>query len=69
MKITRFCVQKLDIDSMGVEGNIRKIYYETWNYIINQNISFDKRVKNPPDNSINSVISYLNTLCYTKVLS
>ena len=54
---------------MGVEGNIRKIYYETWNYIINQNISFDKRVKNPHDNSINSVISYLNTLCYTKVLS
>lgn len=63
----KFCTTVEEI--MGVEGNIRRIYYETWNYIINQNISFDKRVKNPPDNSINSVISYLNTLCYTKVLS
>jgi CRISPR-associated endonuclease cas1 len=60
----KFCTTVEEI--MGVEENIRKIYYETWNYIINQNISFDKRVKNPPDNSINSVISYLNTLCYTK---
>ena len=32
-------------------------------------MKLDKRVKNPPDNSINSVISYLNILCYTKVLS
>ncbi len=63
----KFCTTVEEI--MGVEGNIRKIYYETWNYIINQNILFDKRVKNPPDNSINSIISYLNTLCYTKVLS
>lgn len=54
---------------MGIEGNIRKVYYDTWNIIINQNMSFDKRVKNPPDNAINSLISYVNTIVYTRVLS
>ena len=47
---------------MGYEGNIRKIYYESWNILIDQDINFEKRVKNPPDNMI-------NTLVYTKVLS
>ena len=54
---------------MGYEGNIRKIYYESWNTIINQDIQFKKRVKNPPDNAINRLISFVNTLVYTKVLS
>lgn len=54
---------------MGYEGNIRKTYYESWNILIDQDIKFDKRVKNPPDNMINTLISYVNTLVYTKVLS
>jgi len=54
---------------MGIEGNIRKVYYDSWNIIINQDIEFEKRVKNPPDNAINSVISYVNTIIYTRVLS
>lgn len=54
---------------MGIEGNIRKTYYDAWNKIINQDIAFEKRVKNPPDNAINSLISYVNTLVYTRVLS
>lgn len=54
---------------MGIEGNIRKVYYDSWNEIINQDIAFEKRVKNPPDNAINSLISYVNTMIYTRVLS
>lgn len=54
---------------MGYEGNIHKVYYGAWPIIINQNIDFEKRVKHPPDNMINSLISYVNTLIYTKVLS
>ena len=54
---------------MGIEGNIRKNYYSSWNIIINQDIAFEKRVKNPPDNAINSLISYVNTIIYTRVLS
>ena len=54
---------------MGVEGSIRKIYYDSWNVIINQEIDFEKRVKRPPDNMINTMISFLNTLVYTACLS
>lgn len=53
---------------MGVEGNIRKVYYSTWNVIINEDIEFNKRVMHPPDNMINSLISYMNSLIYTNVL-
>ena len=54
---------------MGIEGNIRKKYYSTWNYIVKQDINFNKRVKRPPDNLINSLISFVNSLIYTTVLS
>lgn len=53
---------------MGYEGNIRKIYYNAWPVIIDQEIEFERRVKNPPDNMINTLISFVNTLIYTKVL-
>lgn len=54
---------------MGIEGNIRKTYYQAWNTIIDQNIDFSKRVMRPPDNMINSLISFVNSLIYTKVLT
>lgn len=54
---------------MGIEGNIRKIYYSTWSKIINQEIDFEKRVKRPPDNMINTLISFINSLIYTTCLS
>ena len=54
---------------MGIEGNIRKKYYESWNYIIKQDINFTKRVKRPPDNMINTLISFVNSLVYTTALS
>lgn len=54
---------------MGIEGNIRKIYYLTWNDIIKQDINFEKRVRMPPDNMINTLISFTNSLIYTTVLS
>lgn len=53
---------------MGVEGNIHKLYYSKWNVLIDQEIDFTARVKRPPDNMINTLISYLNSLVYTTVL-
>lgn len=53
---------------MGYEGNIRKNYYKAWSVIINQNIEFEKRVMHPPDNEINSLISFVNSIIYTTVL-
>ena len=54
---------------MGIEGNIRKHYYAAWNVIVDQEIHFEKRVMHPPDNMINSLISFVNSLIYSKVLS
>lgn len=61
-------VQSIE-ELMGVEGNIRQTYYKAWNIIINQNINFEKRVYHPADNMINSLISYVNSLIYTKTLA
>ncbi|WP_239255469.1 type I-B CRISPR-associated endonuclease Cas1b [Listeria ilorinensis] len=54
---------------MGTEGNIRKNYYGSWSKIINQEIDFKKRVKRPPDNMINTLISFVNSLIYTTCLA
>lgn len=54
---------------MGIEGNIRKAYYASWKIMINQEIDFEKRIKNPPDTMVNVLISLLNSVLYTKTLS
>lgn len=60
----------LDIPTlMGIEGNIRQAYYSAWPQILNENFDFKKRVKNPPDNAVNCLISFANTLVYTSCLS
>jgi len=53
---------------MGVEGNAKEIYYNAFPKIINQKIEFTKRVKNPPDNMMNALISFTNSLVYSTVL-
>lgn len=55
---------------MGIEGNIRQLYYQTFNLIIKYDeFHFEKRVKRPPNDSINALISFGNSLMYTSVLS
>lgn len=54
---------------MGLEGNIRALYYEAWPLIFQNPVEFTKREKNPPTNAINALISFGNALVYTAVLS
>jgi CRISPR-associated protein Cas1 len=55
---------------MAYEGNIREIYYNSFDRIIkNPDFRFGVRSKRPPLNYVNSMISFLNTLVYTTVLS
>jgi CRISPR-associated protein Cas1 len=55
---------------MGVEGNIREVYYNSFDRIINNpDFKFEARTKRPPLNYLNSMISFINTLVYTTVLS
>jgi CRISPR-associated protein Cas1 len=62
---------KQDIPSlMALEGEIRKSYYESFNFILNsENFYFDRRTKRPPDNPLNALISFGNSILYTTVLS
>ena len=64
-------IEKTDAveELMGLEGNIRNTYYKAWPNIIDQEIEFERRVKQPPDNMINALISYLNSMVYTTCLS
>jgi CRISPR-associated protein Cas1 len=58
-----------DISSlMGLEGNARDCYYGVFPKIIKQEIEFEKRVKHPPDNMMNALISFVNSLVYTAVI-
>ena len=52
---------------MGVEGNIKMTYYEAFDVIIND-FKMGNRTKMPPNNEINCLISFLNTMCYTLAL-
>lgn len=59
-----------DIKSiMGIEGNIHKEYFSLWNDIIFQDIDFNRRIKRPPDNMVNALISLFNSMLYSKIVS
>jgi CRISPR-associated protein Cas1 len=53
---------------MGYEGNMRKHYYGAFPIIIDQEIDFKGRKKRPPDNMINTLISFGNSVLYTTTL-
>lgn len=53
---------------MGIEGNIKEVYYSAFKCIIKRKIDFKKRVKNPPDNMMNAIISFMNGVIYSNVL-
>ena len=52
---------------MGLEGNIRQTYYEAFDIIIND-FSMGNRTKQPPNNEVNTLISFGNMMCYTLCL-
>lgn len=52
---------------MGVEGNIRKLYYVAFELIIND-FDMDGRSYRPPKNEVNALISFGNMVCYTQCL-
>lgn len=52
---------------MGIEGNMRKWYYEAFSLILNHQ-QMDGRSKQPPLNPVNALISFGNMMCYSQVL-
>jgi CRISPR-associated protein Cas1 len=53
----------------GIEGRIKKAYYSAWKHIFNYPVDFTHRVKNPPNNLINALISYGNAIVYSVCLN
>lgn len=54
---------------MVIEAQIRKLYYDLWNIFFDWDEPFMKRTKRPPQNSLNALISFGNSMMYTAVLS
>lgn len=52
---------------MGIEGNIRKNYYEAFELIIND-FNMNGRSYRPPLNEVNALISFGNMMCYSQCL-
>lgn len=60
-----------DVNALrGVEGKIRERYYNAWRHIVSDDAwAFERRVRRPPDNEINALISFGNGFLYTVCLS
>jgi CRISP-associated protein Cas1 len=54
---------------MGVEGRSRDTYYSSFGSFLREGFEFEKRTKMPPQNMLNSLISFGNSLIYATVLT
>ena len=54
---------------MSYEGEAWLKFYYTFKFFLPEDFVLNKRVKRPPDNPINALISFGNTLLYTKTIS
>ena len=54
---------------MAIEGAIRNTYYKTYDKILTVGFRFGVRTKQPPENPLNAMISFGNSLLYGTVLT
>lgn len=54
---------------MNIEARARIEYYECFDSILNDEFKFEKRTRQPPENELNALISFGNSLLYTTVLT
>ncbi len=52
-----------------IEGQIWSRFYDSFKYFLPEDFLMNKRVKRPPDNPMNALVSFGNTLLYTKTIS
>jgi len=52
---------------MGMEGNIRQIYYQGFDIILKDFVMAGRK-KQPPQNEVNALVSFGNMMCYTVCL-
>ena len=54
---------------LRIEGEIWQRFYENFQYILPEDFVLNKRIKRPPDNPINALISFGNSILYSKTVS
>ncbi len=54
---------------MGIEGKLRQRYFAAWEHLLVGDWTFSRRVRRPPDNEVNSLISFGNGLLYSVCLA
>jgi len=66
--LARRILETTEVDElMGIEGQIRKTYYEAFDLILND-FQMGERSKQPPQNEVNALISFGNMMCYSQCL-
>lgn len=68
--VERFLEKELTIEQiLFIEGQVWSRFYDSFKYFLPEDFIMNKRVKRPPDNPINALVSFGNTLLYTKTIS
>ncbi len=68
--VKEFLSKEPDIKQiLYIEGQIWHRFYDSFSHFLPEDFILNRRVKRPPDNPINALISFGNTLLYTKTIS
>jgi CRISPR-associated protein Cas1 len=68
--VSEFLAKEPDIKQiLWIEGQIWNQFYDSFRIFLPEDFVMNKRVKRPPDNPINALVSFGNTLLYTKTIS
>ena len=66
----KFLQKEITIEQiMFIEGQIWSRFYDSFKHFLPEDFLMNKRVKRPPNNSMNALVSFGNTLLYTKTIS
>ncbi|MCS7265787.1 MAG: type I-B CRISPR-associated endonuclease Cas1b [Armatimonadetes bacterium] len=74
LAVVETCMERVEscqsvAELMSEEGRARDAYYAAFNEILDLEQPFEKRVRRPPDNLVNALISFGNSLLYAATLS
>ena len=68
--VEKFLNKNLTINQiLFIEGQIWNKFYDSFKYFLPEDFLINKRVKRPPDNPMNALISFGNSLLYAKTIS
>lgn len=68
--VPELLIKNLDIKQiLFIEGQIWMRFYDSFKYFLPEDFIMNKRVKRPPDNPINALISFGNSILYTRTVS